>query len=93
MVRAHLDANIADPVRGLPGEATFSDRSVLVNGRLALTDIEIGNGTRAEIALWSRNLLNRQQVYLRSVAAQAATGPYGIFNEPRTFGADIQVRF
>ena len=93
VVRAHLDANIADPVRGLPGEATFSDRSVLVNGRLALTDIEIGNGTRAEIALWSRNLLNRQQVYLRSVAAQAATGPYGIFNEPRTFGADIQVRF
>jgi iron complex outermembrane recepter protein len=93
MLRAHIDANIADPVRGLPGEATLSDRSFLVNGRLALTDIELGNGGRIEFALWSRNLFNRDQVYLRSNAAAAATGPYGIFNEPRQFGADVQVRF
>ncbi len=92
-VRAHIDANISDGYRGLPGEPTLSDRSVLVNGRLALTDIELGNGARIEFALWSRNLFNRSQVYLRSTAAAAATGPYGIFNEPRTFGGDIQVRF
>jgi iron complex outermembrane receptor protein len=93
MLRAHIDANLSDGYRGLPGESTLSDRSFLVNGRLALADIEVGNGARVEFALWSRNLFNRDQVYLRSVAAQAATGPYGIFNEPRTFGADLQVRF
>ncbi len=93
MLRAHVDANLSGGYRGLPGEPTLSDRSFLVNGRLALTDIALGNGARAEFALWSRNLLNREQVYLRSVAAQAATGPYGIFNEPRTFGADVQIRF
>jgi iron complex outermembrane receptor protein len=92
MLRAHLDANIADGARGLPGEPTLSDRSFLVNGRLALTDIDLGNGARIEFALWSRNLFNRSQVYLRSVAAAAATGPYGIFNEPRQFGLDVQVR-
>ena len=93
MLRAHLDANLSDGYRGLPGEPTLSDRSFLVNGRLALTDIALGNGGRIEFALWSRNLLNRSQVYLRSVAAAAATGPYGIFNEPRQIGADIQLRF
>lgn len=93
MLRAHVDANVSDGYRGLPGEPTLSDRSVLVNGRLALTDINVGNGARIEFALWSRNLFNRDQVYLRSNAAFAATGPYGIFNEPRQFGADVQVRF
>lgn len=92
-LRAHIDANLSDGYRGLPGEPTLSDRSFLVNGRLALTDIDLGNGGRIEFALWSRNLFNRDQVYLRSNAAAAATGPYGIFNEPRTFGGDIQVRF
>ncbi|MBU6165119.1 MAG: TonB-dependent receptor [Alphaproteobacteria bacterium] len=92
-LRAHIDANIADGYRGLPGEPTLSDRSFLVNGRLALTDIDLGNGGRIEFALWTRNLFNRDQVYLRSNAAAAATGPYGIFNEPRQIGGDIQVRF
>lgn len=93
MLRAHIDANMSDGYRGLPGEPTLSDRSFLVNGRLALTDIDLGNGGRIEFALWTRNLFNRDQVYLRSNAAAAATGPYGIFNEPRQFGGDIQVRF
>lgn len=93
MLRAHIDANVADGYRALPGEPTLSDRSFLVNGRLALTDIDLGNGGRVEFALWSRNLLNRSQVYLRSNAAAVVTGPYGIFNEPRQFGADVQVRF
>ena len=92
-LRAHLDANVSDPYRALPGEPTLSDSSFLVNGRLALGDIDIGRDARLEFALWSRNLFNRQQVFLRSVAANAVTGPYGIFNEPRTFGADVQVKF
>lgn len=92
-LRAHIDANIADGYRALPGEPTLSDSSFLVNGRLALGDIDIGRDARLEFALWSRNLFNREQVFLRSVAANAVTGPYGIFNEPRTFGADVQVKF
>jgi hypothetical protein len=38
-------------------------------------------------------LFNREQVFLRSAAANAVSGVYGIFNEPRSFGADLQVKF
>jgi iron complex outermembrane receptor protein len=92
-LRAHLDANASDGYRALPGEPTLSDSSFLVNGRLALGDIDIGRDTRLELALWSRNLFNREQVFLRSAAANAVSGVYGIFNEPRSFGADLQVKF
>ena len=92
-LKAHLDANIADPSRAQPGDPTLGDRSFLVNGRLALADIDVGRGANIEFALWSRNLLNRQQTFLKSVLAFQANGLIGIFNEPRQFGADVQVRF
>jgi iron complex outermembrane receptor protein len=92
-LKAHLDANIADASRAQAQDPTFADRNFLVNGRLALGEIDMGRGGSLEFALWSRNLFDRQQLFLRSVLAQQATGLIGIFSEPRQFGADIQIRF
>ncbi|WP_439533676.1 TonB-dependent receptor [Polymorphobacter sp.] len=92
-LKAHLDANASGAARAQSGDPTLSDRSFLVNGRLALGDIDVGRGGSAEFALWSRNLLDRQQTFLRSILAVQATGVIGIYNEPRTFGADVQIRF
>lgn len=93
VLKAHLDANIADPSRAQSGDPTLGDRSFIVNGRLALGEIEVGRGGSVEFALWSRNLFNRQQTFLKSVLAFQATGLIGIFNEPRQIGADMQIRF
>lgn len=93
MLHAHLDANIAEGYRAMAGENTLTDSSFVVNGRLALDGIELPSGGKLELSLWSRNLFDEQHLFVRSHAAWAAGGDYGIYNEPRTFGFDATVRF
>ena len=50
-----------------------------------------GTGATAEFALWSRNLLDEQHLFYKS--SSTSLGTYGIFNDPRTFGAEISIRF
>ncbi|VVT15192.1 TonB-dependent receptor [Sphingomonas sp. EC-HK361] len=93
-LRAHLDAAYADPQYSFQNEATRTDRSFVVNGRLALADIPVtASGTKMTLSLWSRNLLNTTYIYRRSNANDAVLGDYGNFNPPRTFGAEIGVAF
>ncbi|WP_237751502.1 TonB-dependent receptor [Sphingobium sp. DC-2] len=92
-LRMHLDANAASRFHAVAGEETLSDKSFIVNGRLALAGIGLSRGARLELALWSRNLFNEQHVFYRSRAAYSVAGEYGIFNEPRTFGIDGTLRF
>ncbi|WP_213980410.1 TonB-dependent receptor [Sphingomonas sp. dw_22] len=94
MLRAHLDANIADGYYSMAGEATsVTDSSFIVNGRLVVGGIDLTRGAKLEVSLWSRNLLNEQHVFVRSHAAYSIGGDYGIYNEPRTFGVDGTLRF
>lgn len=93
ILRGHLDGNAADAYRAMPGENTFTDSSFIVNGRLSVGGIDLTRGAKLEVALWSRNLFNEQHVFVRSHAAYAAGGDYGIFNEPRTYGVDATLRF
>lgn len=91
-LRAHLDANYADAQYTSTTDPTLSDDSFIVNGRLALTDIRLAEGSPAlQLSLWSRNLLDEAHVFLRNT--NAALGTYGIYNEPRTFGVEANVKF
>jgi len=63
-LRLHLDANYADATQTFDQYATTNDKSFIVNGRLALANIDLGAG-KLEIGLWSRNLLNEAHVYRR----------------------------
>ena len=90
-LRAHLDANISDGLHGSSADPTLSDKSAVVNGRLALSDIAVGgNGAKLQFSLWSRNLGNEQHTFYKSTSA---LGQYGIFNEPRTYGLDMTVKY
>ncbi len=90
--RAHLDANYADGTYTSTTDPTFSDDSFLVNGRLALADIALnGDGPKLQVSLWSRNLLDESHVFLRNT--NAALGVFGIYNEPRTYGVEANVKF
>jgi iron complex outermembrane receptor protein len=92
-LRLHLDANYADPQYSFQAEPVRTDSSFIVNGRLALADVRVGNETRLTFSLWSRNLLNETHIYRRSAANAAVLGDYANFNAPRTFGAEIGFRF
>ena len=61
----------------------------LVNGRVALTNIAVGD-EHAEVALWVRNLLDDKE------ATQfVGLGPVGsvIYEQARTFGVDVRFDF
>ncbi|WP_255326160.1 TonB-dependent receptor [Sphingobium sp. EM0848] len=89
---AHLDANFASRQYGSANDKTLSDRTFLVNGRLSLADIDLGDhDAKLRVSVWARNLLDHQFAFLRSTSS--ALGVYGIYNEPRTFGGEINVQF
>jgi iron complex outermembrane receptor protein len=67
--RAHLDAAYASKQYSFQTENVLTDPSFIVNGRLALADVEMNSGsTLMTFALWSRNLLNETHIYRRSAA-------------------------
>jgi iron complex outermembrane receptor protein len=93
-LRFHLDGNYADPQYSFQAESVLTQKSFVVNGRIALADIPLtANGTTATIGLWSRNLLDEEHIYRRSNANAVVIGDYGNFNPPRTFGIDATVSF
>jgi len=61
----------------------------LVNTRVALADIDLGD-TRAEVAVWSRNLLNNREIV--QYVGLSLVGSV-IYEQARTFGVDVRFDF
>lgn len=91
MASAHLDANYADGQFTSTTDPTLSDKSMIVNGRLAVSDIRLSDNALLRVSLWSRNLMNEHHAFLKNFSS--VLGTYGIFNEPRTFGLEANVKF
>lgn len=95
--RAHLDGNYdsgfyvnSSVAAGVVNPR--GDRAFIVNGRLALADIDVGHaGAKLTVSVWSRNLLNEQHLFYKS--APSVLGVFGFFNDTRTFGGEINVKF
>ncbi|MDR3508910.1 MAG: TonB-dependent receptor, partial [Caulobacteraceae bacterium] len=91
-VSGHLDGNYADGQYTSTTDPTVSDASFIMNGRVAVSDIRLGDTTgRMQLAFWVRNLADEQHAFLKNY--NAALGTYGIFNEPRTFGVEARVKY
>lgn len=93
-IRAHIDANASDGYNSGNSIVTspMTDDSFIVNARLAVTDIEFDSGHTLELSLWSRNLLNEQHTFQKSFNT-ATRFTSGIYNEPRTYGLDLTIRY
>ena len=94
---ARLDANWHNKylltynpdTNGLPSYLNYAPSAWIVNGRLALTDIDFG-GVSAEIAVWGKNLTqNRDMNFPLNFGAIEAAN----FNAARTLGADLKLKF
>lgn len=71
----------SQPGMGLPVPALG-----LVNGRIALSGVELGS-TEVKVALWGKNLTDEaEEVYDLSTAGHQ-------FNKPRSYGLDLSVEF
>lgn len=95
--RSGYYGNYTDPgFNALTGVVTYKqpkgDAGLVFNGRLAVADIAMGqSGAKLTISAWARNLFNEQHVFLKSAAA--TSGVAGFFNDARTFGGELNVRF
>jgi len=104
-IRTHVDANYDsgfyvnynDPtIDARTGAVRYvqpkGDPGFIVNGRLALSDIDVGAGdARLTVAVWVRNMFNEQHVFYRS--ASPGAGVNGFFNDFRTFGIEANIKF
>jgi iron complex outermembrane recepter protein len=92
--KAHIDGNYADATQTFDQTDVTNDKSYIMNAKIALADIDVGtSGATAAFSIWSRNLLNEAHVYRRDPANRATIGDYGNLNAPRTFGAEVSVKF
>jgi iron complex outermembrane receptor protein len=93
-LEVHIDGNYADPQYSFQNQATKTDRSFVVNARIAIADIPVGStGNKLAVALWSRNLLDTTYIYRRDASNAATIGDYGNFNPPRTVGIEVSASF
>ncbi|MBO9579456.1 MAG: TonB-dependent receptor [Sphingobium sp.] len=90
---AHFDVNYDDGFYTASTAPVFKgDSSTVFNGRLALSDIELGSGdAKLTVSLWARNLFNEQHRFY--ISGNSAAGMTSFFNEPRTFGVEARVQF
>lgn len=89
----HLDINYAARQFTSTFDPTaIAEKTVLVNGRVAVKDIKLNtSGAALEVAVWSRNLFNRADIFTQFT--NSALGTLGIYNEPRTYGVTATVRY
>ena len=75
-IRLHLDANYASSQYSFQLENTKTDASFVVNGRLALADIMVGDRSKVTVSVWTRNLFDTTYKYRRSSANSSPVNNY-----------------
>ena len=87
----YTDALIDSQTRAVRVAQPKGDKAFVVNGRIALGDIDLGaSGARMMVSLWSRNLFNEQHLFYK--ATSATGGTVGFFNDFRTFGVEANIK-
>ncbi|MCB2048258.1 MAG: TonB-dependent receptor [Novosphingobium sp.] len=84
------DVNYATNVPAFAPYA-FAPTKTIVNGRVALRDIDMNGGANLEIGLWARNLFDsKKPLYAFQFGTFFFTASY---EQARTYGLDVIVRF
>jgi iron complex outermembrane receptor protein len=84
--KTYLGYNLPEPQL----DAVTTRNSFIVNGRIALVDSEIFGNTKAQVALWGRNLLDNRQII--NVTNLNFLYPAG-YERARTYGVDLSFDF
>ncbi|RVU05813.1 TonB-dependent receptor [Novosphingobium umbonatum] len=88
----YTDSNYDTVTREVRYKQPKGDAALIFNGRVALADVAVGDaGAKLTFAVWARNLFNEEHLFYKS--GSAAAGVSGFFNDPRTFGGEINIKF
>jgi iron complex outermembrane recepter protein len=87
----YTDALIDTQTRAVRVAQPKGDKAFVVNGRIAVGDIDMGaSGAKLTVSIWSRNLFNEQHLFYKTTSPTGGTS--GFFNDPRTFGLDFNIK-
>jgi iron complex outermembrane receptor protein len=88
----YTDSNYDNNTRAIRYAQPKGDKALVFNARIALADFALGDtGGKVTIAAWARNLFDEAHLFYKS--GSAAAGVSGFFNDPRTLGGEINVKF
>ncbi len=73
-------------------DTTTSDARTIINARLALNDVSIGNAPRFDVSLWAKNLFDEAYV-IQGIDFGALGFAEQTYGAPRTFGLDVSVKY
>jgi iron complex outermembrane receptor protein len=91
-LKFHVDGNWSDGFFTSEYDQMLTDSSFVVNARVALVDVPLNaDGATLDVSLWARNLLDEEHLFYK--LNNASLGQSGIFNDPRTYGLELAVRF
>jgi iron complex outermembrane recepter protein len=98
-LRAHLDGNwdsgsySSDVAYVAPGVPQIkSQPGVVFNSRISLGGIKVASSDATlTLSFWVRNLFDEQHLYIRGYSI--TEGVQGVYNDPRTFGFEGNMRF
>ncbi|NRA41540.1 MAG: TonB-dependent receptor [Pseudomonadales bacterium] len=99
-LRARFDYSYTDEqffYRDEPGAlVTQSEEYAILNGRIALADIAVGQNNSLEVGIWGKNLTDEE--YRLNGIPQINPDPFfrysvSYYGDPRTFGADVSYSF
>jgi iron complex outermembrane recepter protein len=87
-IKLHMDANYSQANQSFDQYAVKADKSFIVNGRLGMIDVALGNNdTKLNIGLWGRNIFDNQLVFRRdpsnSVPSVQSNASVGVANITR----------
>ncbi|WOK36007.1 TonB-dependent receptor domain-containing protein [Sphingomonas sp. C3-2] len=90
----HVDANYSSGFYAHPTDDTKTSPYWLLNGRVTLGDLDLG-GADASVSLWAKNLTNTAyEVFDIGITGRGTiNGAMRYYNEPRTYGVDLKVKF
>jgi iron complex outermembrane recepter protein len=92
----HLDAVYSSSFYTGGSTSPKTGSYVMINGRVTLSDIELGNdGVKLAVSLWGKNLTNTQwEVFQFNTAGPGLANLTNTYwNEPRTYGIEARVTF
>ena len=88
----NTDSHYDPTTRAVLFKQPKGDKAFVVNGRIAIADIDMmKDGAKLTVSFWARNLFNEHHLFYK--AGSATAGITGFFNDARTFGGEMTIKF
>lgn len=93
----HADGTYSSHYFVDPFDATPNPGYTIYNGRISLRDLQIGTGKiKGTFSFWAKNITNKEYQafdFPLNYSSSLSGGNLVYFNDPRTYGVDLKMKF